>query len=63
MDICISTQVGCAVGYRFCASSLLPLGRSLTVGELVQEIETRRRTLLPGQRLARVFYAVSASRY
>jgi len=56
-DICISTQVGCAVGCRFCASSLLPFGRSLTVGELLQEIETGRRTLLPGQRLARVFYA------
>jgi adenine C2-methylase RlmN of 23S rRNA A2503 and tRNA A37 len=57
VDVCISTQVGCAVGCRFCASSLLPFGRSLGVGELLGEIETARRTLLPGQRLARVFYA------
>jgi len=57
VDVCISTQVGCAVGCRFCASSLLPFGRSLSVGELLREIETARRTLLPGQRLARVFYA------
>jgi adenine C2-methylase RlmN of 23S rRNA A2503 and tRNA A37 len=56
-DVCISTQVGCAVGCRFCASSLLPFGRSLSVAELLGEIETARRTLLPGQRLARVFYA------
>ncbi len=56
-DVCISTQVGCAVGCRFCASSLVPFGRSLTVGELLAQIETARRTLLPGQRLARVFYA------
>ncbi len=57
VDVCISTQVGCAVGCRFCASSLLPFGRSLSVGELLAEIETARRTLLSGQRLARVFYA------
>jgi 23S rRNA (adenine2503-C2)-methyltransferase len=57
VDVCISTQVGCAVGCRFCASSLLPFGRSLSVGEMLSEIETARRTLLPGQRLARVFYA------
>lgn len=57
VDVCISTQVGCAVGCRFCASSLLPFGRSLTVGEMLGEIETARGTLLPGQRLARVFYA------
>jgi 23S rRNA (adenine2503-C2)-methyltransferase len=57
VDVCISTQVGCAVGCRFCASSLLPFGRNLSVGELLGEIETARRTLLPGQRLARVFYA------
>jgi 23S rRNA (adenine2503-C2)-methyltransferase len=57
VDVCISTQVGCAVGCRFCASSLLPFGRSLSVGELLGELETARRTLLPGQRLARVFYA------
>jgi 23S rRNA (adenine2503-C2)-methyltransferase len=57
VDVCISTQVGCAVGCRFCASSLLPFGRSLSVGELLGQIETARRTLAPGQRLARVFYA------
>jgi adenine C2-methylase RlmN of 23S rRNA A2503 and tRNA A37 len=57
VDVCISTQVGCAVGCRFCASSLLPFGRSLTVSELLGEIETARRSLLHGQRLARVFYA------
>jgi 23S rRNA (adenine2503-C2)-methyltransferase len=57
VDVCISTQVGCAVGCRFCASTLLPFGRSLSVQELLAEIETARQTLLPGQRLARVFYA------
>jgi 23S rRNA (adenine2503-C2)-methyltransferase len=57
VDVCISTQVGCAVGCRFCASSLLPFGRSLSVRELLGQLETARRTLLPGQRLARVFYA------
>lgn len=57
VDACISTQVGCAVGCRFCASSLLPFGRSLSVTELLCQIEAARRTLLPRQRLARIFYA------
>lgn len=57
MDVCVSTQVGCAVGCRFCASSLLPFGRSLTVREMLGEIESARRTLGRGQRFSRVFYA------
>jgi 23S rRNA (adenine2503-C2)-methyltransferase len=56
-DVCISTQVGCAVGCKFCASSLLPFGRNLTLEELLREVETARLTLAKGQRLARVFYA------
>ena len=34
---CLSTQVGCPVGCRFCASGLDGLSRNLTAGEIVEQ--------------------------
>ncbi len=36
--ICVSTQVGCKMGCRFCASTGLPFVRSLTSAEIVDQI-------------------------
>lgn len=36
--ICISTQVGCAMGCKFCASGLLGLKRDLNAGEIVAQL-------------------------
>lgn len=36
--ICISTQVGCAMGCRFCASGLAGLKRHLAAGEIVHQL-------------------------
>ena len=36
--ICISTQVGCAMGCRFCASGLFGLKRDLSAGEIVAQL-------------------------
>jgi 23S rRNA (adenine2503-C2)-methyltransferase len=36
--ICISTQVGCAMGCKFCASGLAGLKRDLSVGEIVHQL-------------------------
>jgi 23S rRNA (adenine2503-C2)-methyltransferase len=36
--ICISTQVGCAMGCRFCASGLEGLKRNLSAGEIVHQL-------------------------
>ncbi len=36
--ICISTQVGCAMGCKFCASGLAGLKRHLTAGEIVHQL-------------------------
>lgn len=36
--ICISTQVGCAYGCKFCASGLAGWKRDLTVGEIVSQL-------------------------
>jgi 23S rRNA (adenine2503-C2)-methyltransferase len=35
---CISSQVGCPVGCRFCASGTSGLGRNLTTGEIVEQV-------------------------
>jgi len=43
--LCLSTQVGCAYGCKFCASGLEGFKRNLTPGEIVaQIIETERAT-------------------
>ena len=42
--ICLSTQVGCAMGCAFCATGALGFTRNLTVGEmLLQAVEMARR--------------------
>lgn len=38
ISLCVSTQVGCAMGCRFCASTLLGKKRNLTVGEMLDQI-------------------------
>ena len=37
-SVCISTQAGCAMGCKFCASTLKGLAGNLTVGEMLGEI-------------------------
>lgn len=44
-SLCISTQVGCAMGCRFCASGKGGLRRNLTTGEIVEQIYTVEREL------------------
>lgn len=39
-SICISTQVGCRMGCKFCASTIGGLVRNLTAGEMLGEIMT-----------------------
>ena len=47
--LCVSTQVGCAYGCRFCASGLLGWRRNLTVDEIVgQVLAVERRHRCPG---------------
>ncbi|MDU2065934.1 MAG: 23S rRNA (adenine(2503)-C(2))-methyltransferase RlmN, partial [Sporomusaceae bacterium] len=44
-SLCISTQVGCAMGCLFCASTLKGLERDLTVGEIIGQIWFMQRLL------------------
>lgn len=42
-SLCISSQVGCRMGCRFCASTLAGLERNLTAGEMAQQIYAAER--------------------
>lgn len=36
--VCVSSQIGCKMGCKFCASTGIPFVRNLSVGEIVQQI-------------------------
>lgn len=42
-SLCISTQVGCRMGCRFCASTIGGLVRSLTAGEMLAQVYTAEK--------------------
>ncbi|MFO1077200.1 MAG: radical SAM protein [Planctomycetota bacterium] len=42
---CVSTQVGCAVGCRFCASGLFGVERHLDVDEILEQVVHARRIM------------------
>ena len=37
-SVCVSCQIGCKMGCKFCASTGIPFVRSLTPGEIVEQI-------------------------
>jgi 23S rRNA (adenine2503-C2)-methyltransferase len=51
--ICISSQVGCAMGCVFCASGLDGVVRNLTAGEIVEQMLRLQRLLPKGEAGAR----------
>ena len=53
-SICISTQVGCAMGCVFCASGLDGLERNLTTGEILEQMLQLRNLLPQQERLSHV---------
>jgi 23S rRNA (adenine2503-C2)-methyltransferase len=50
-SICISTQVGCAMGCVFCASGLEGVDRNLTSGEIVEQMLLLQRLLPADERI------------
>ena len=51
-SVCISSQVGCAMGCSFCASTIDGCVRSLSAGEMLDEIYTIQKTM--GERVSNV---------
>jgi 23S rRNA (adenine2503-C2)-methyltransferase len=52
-SVCISSQVGCRMGCRFCASTVGGLKRNLTPAEMLDQIYTIQR-LFPEERVSNV---------
>lgn len=52
--VCISTQVGCAMGCVFCASGLLGVKRNLSTGEILDQILRLDRLLPLEERITNV---------
>jgi 23S rRNA (adenine2503-C2)-methyltransferase len=55
-SVCVSSQVGCALGCVFCATGRLGLSRNLEVWEIVEQVRMVRGTLGPGQRVHGVVF-------
>jgi len=53
---CLSSQVGCPVGCRFCASGVGGVERDLTAGEIVEQAQRIRRLIGAEGRLSNVVY-------
>lgn len=52
--VCISSQVGCAAGCRFCATAQMGFSRNLSAGEMVDEVLSIQQ--LSGRRISHVVY-------
>lgn len=52
LTACISTQVGCAMGCTFCASTLKGLVRNLRAGEMVDQVLTMQKDM--GERISNI---------
>lgn len=53
-SVCVSSQVGCAMGCRFCASTLSGLERNLTGGEMLAQVQHAQKKLPDRQRVSSV---------
>ena len=52
--VCISSQVGCAMGCVFCATGLDGVARNLSTGEIVEQILQLQRLLTAEERLSNI---------
>jgi 23S rRNA (adenine2503-C2)-methyltransferase len=52
--VCISTQVGCAMGCVFCASGLLGVKRNLTTTEIIEQVLVLHRLMNDDERITNV---------
>lgn len=52
LTICISSQIGCRMGCRFCASTIGGLSRSLTAGEILNQVIFAQKDI--GERISNI---------
>lgn len=56
LTVCISSQVGCAVGCVFCATGAMGFRRNLTTAEIVDQLRAAAAAADEGQRVTNVVY-------
>jgi 23S rRNA (adenine2503-C2)-methyltransferase len=56
LTLCVSTQVGCAMGCVFCASGQAGLKRGLGAQEIISQVILARRHLDPGERIRNLVF-------
>jgi 23S rRNA (adenine2503-C2)-methyltransferase len=56
LTLCVSTQVGCAMGCVFCASGQAGLKRGLGAHEIISQVIVARRHLDPGERIKNLVF-------
>jgi 23S rRNA (adenine2503-C2)-methyltransferase len=56
LTLCLSSQAGCAMGCRFCATAQVRPVRDLTAGEIVSQIWEVQHALPPGQHLTNLVF-------
>jgi 23S rRNA (adenine2503-C2)-methyltransferase len=54
LTLCISTQVGCGFGCKFCATAVLGLKRNLRASEIIDQVLEAGRTLTGERRITHV---------
>jgi 23S rRNA (adenine2503-C2)-methyltransferase len=56
LTLCISSQAGCAMGCRFCATAQVRPVRDLTAGEIVSQVWEVQHSLPAGERLTNLVF-------
>ena len=56
LTLCVSSQAGCAMGCRFCATAQVRPLRDLTAGEIVNQIWEAQKSLPPGECLTNLVF-------
>jgi len=56
LTLCISSQVGCAMGCGFCATARLGLLRNLSAGEIVAQVVGAKAHFTPEERLTNIVF-------
>ena len=56
LSVCVSTQAGCAMACTFCATGQMGFARHLTAGEIIDQVYTFGRGVVPEQRPTHVVF-------
>ncbi len=56
LTLCVSSQVGCAMGCRYCLTARVGLKRNLTQAEIVEQVMVARRNLRPDEKITNIVF-------